>query len=126
MTGWLNFTRRPSATSRADRSVIPAGGNGTLSRIGRVGNDCAAAAADRRAQPKSAAMRPRSLRRICFVTTGTSSLLTIHELFVVATRGLPVDHESQSSTFQRHPGSLPRLLEIQPRRLCRKYQDFGG
>src|SRR4029077_9883437 len=86
MTGWLNFTRRPSATSRADRSVIPAGGNGTISRIGRVGKDCAAAAADTRTQPASAARRSRNLGRICFVTTGTSC---VHDTrsFVVAAPG---------------------------------------
>jgi hypothetical protein len=37
MTGWLNLARSPSATSRDDRSVMPAGGNGTISRIDRDG-----------------------------------------------------------------------------------------
>jgi hypothetical protein len=37
MTGWLNFARITSAISRPDRSVIPAGGNGIKSLIGRFG-----------------------------------------------------------------------------------------
>jgi hypothetical protein len=45
MTGWLNLTRRPSATNRADRSVMPAGGAGTSIRSGREGKDCAEAEA---------------------------------------------------------------------------------
>src|SRR5262249_58109027 len=54
ITGWPNFARSPSATSRADRSVMPAGGNGTISRIGREGKLCAAAAADSRRQERKA------------------------------------------------------------------------
>ena len=45
MTGWLNLTRRPSATNRADKSVMPAGGAGTSIRSGREGKDCAEAEA---------------------------------------------------------------------------------
>src|SRR5262245_35561270 len=45
MTGWLNLTPRPSATRRAERSVIPAGGAGTIIRKGRDGKDCAKAEA---------------------------------------------------------------------------------
>src|SRR5262245_44168547 len=58
MTGWPNFARGPSATSRAERSVMPAGGNGTISRMGREGNDCAAAA------PESSRQRSRLKRRL--------------------------------------------------------------
>src|SRR5262245_49925162 len=62
MTGWLNFTRRPSATNRADRSVIPAGGAGTIIRIGREGKDCAeaeAASSTQKARASSARMVSR-------------------------------------------------------------------
>src|SRR5262245_51018429 len=57
MTGWLNFTRRPSATNRADRSVRTAGGGGTISRIGGEGKDGAeadAASSTQRARLSSA------------------------------------------------------------------------
>src|SRR5438874_11578794 len=56
MTGWLNFARNPSATSRADRSVIPAGGNGTIMRIGREGNGWAEAAVDSSTQASNVRM----------------------------------------------------------------------
>src|SRR5512144_453426 len=75
MTGWLSLTRRPSATSRAERSVIPAGGNGTISRIGREGKDCADPAADMRTQQSRLARQQRklagSLMRIRFMTMHT-------------------------------------------------------
>src|SRR5438105_4291490 len=43
-TGCLSLSRRPSATMRPERSVMPAGGNGISSRIGRDGYGSAAKA----------------------------------------------------------------------------------
>src|SRR5262245_59792776 len=63
-TGWPNLARSPSATSRAERSVMPAGGNGTIKRIGREGKDCAAAAVE---STRESSRLARRLKRERFI-----------------------------------------------------------
>src|SRR5215472_13998314 len=65
-TGWPNLARRPSPTNRAERSVMPAGGAGTIIRSGREGKDCAnaeAASSRQKARLNSARMVFRTLFR---------------------------------------------------------------
>jgi len=54
-TGWPRFLLNSSDTMRAMMSVVPPAGNGTISRIGLLGNAWAEAASGSTAQAASSA-----------------------------------------------------------------------
>src|SRR5258708_209988 len=62
-TGWPRPPPHLPATARAEMSVEPAGGNGTISLMGLVGYDCAAASVAQAKVARASAAR-RTWRRM--------------------------------------------------------------